>query len=167
MPQDDFAFAVARVAVVQALRKSGFDKAQPGVVNACTGLVTRYLAGLGRHAQQAAMQERRTDVQVTDVRQALENMGVIPPVDDARAAIGPFAAWLESDDFLDHERIQGVVDPLAVTEPAEKLDDWLTRKTHVPACADTCSVYTAADEAELGRLLRQHRTRHARGHREL
>lgn len=73
---DEFSRAVSRLAVVQICESVGFQGCQRSALDTFADVVTRYICGVGKAASSYAGSAGRTDCNVFDVIQGLEDLGV-------------------------------------------------------------------------------------------
>ncbi|CAI9758700.1 unnamed protein product [Fraxinus pennsylvanica] len=75
---DDFAEAIARIAVAQVCESLGFQSFQQSALNTLSDVVVRYIREVGRTAIFYANLANRSDGNAFDVIQGLEDLGSIP-----------------------------------------------------------------------------------------
>src|SRR5690242_4804437 len=80
MSQNDLFATLLRPAVLHILRAAGFQSAKPSVVDTVVDLTARHLALLAsRAAYNAYSNHNDLDIDVTDVRMAMQDCGVLSP----------------------------------------------------------------------------------------
>ncbi|AGO13852.1 AaceriAGL015Wp [[Ashbya] aceris (nom. inval.)] len=79
----DFYFGLLRVSMIQLLKAHGFDRARPSTVDMFTDLYVRFLGLLASELQRLASARQQQDdtVCLQDLTLALQNLGLIRPVD--------------------------------------------------------------------------------------
>lgn len=74
---DDFARAIAKIAVAQVCEGEGFQVFQQSALEALSDVVARYILNIGKFAHDHANLAGRTECHVFDVLQGLEDMGSV------------------------------------------------------------------------------------------
>lgn len=79
----DFYFGLLRVSMIQLLKSHGFERAKPTTVDVLTDLYIRYFALLTAEIVRSAQAREDCDdtVALQDITLALQNLGVIKPMD--------------------------------------------------------------------------------------
>lgn len=73
---DDFSRAISRIAVAQICESTGFQGCQRSALDTLADVALRYICGLGKSAHFYANLSGRTDCNVFDIIQGLEDLGV-------------------------------------------------------------------------------------------
>lgn len=91
MASKELHISLLRPAILHILRASGFQAARPSVIEALTDIAARYLVLLSqRTAAHAYLNHNTLDLDVADVRMALQDCGLLLPY-----LTGPEEAWKE------------------------------------------------------------------------
>lgn len=132
--------------MLHILRAVGYHATKPDVLDTIVDLAARYLSMLASKAAIHAQENHSdTDLSITDVRMALEDVGALRPQRSAMEeritgqedmrGIDAFIKWMQGDEHREIRRIAGMTENEApvpgLDSPAEK-EDFLTalKKKH-------------------------------------
>ena len=120
MSPNDLHLALLRPAIIHILRAQGFQAARPAAVDTLVDLAARYLLLVAtKTAAMAWSNHGDPEPEVTDVRMALEAVGLLRPAhsaledqfsdDDDMRGVEGFVGWMRSDANREIMRIAGMV----------------------------------------------------------
>ncbi|TGZ77388.1 hypothetical protein EX30DRAFT_295641, partial [Ascodesmis nigricans] len=134
MSDADLFFSLLRISAAQILRAAGLTTAKPSVLDAFTDILRRYLILLGTTTRDMAELNNRIEPDISDVRKALEHVGLIRPInvfsdpeDGDTRGVEAFVEWFRGGQEREMRRVAGfAVEEAMGGVPAQtKNEEWL------------------------------------------